>query len=111
MNTFKDDVFTKLIYLGYLAYDEDTKEVYIPNKEILYGFNTIIRGSLWNTVAKKIELSRQLLKVVQEFREDTVGNLINKYRYLNNHKKYDIEEALKNFILFAFYSAKESYTK
>ena len=64
MNTFKDDVFTKLIYLGYLAYDEDTKEVYIPNKEILYGFNTIIRGSLWNTVAKKIELSRQLLKVV-----------------------------------------------
>ena len=30
----KNDVFTVLIHLGYLAYDEGTKRCYIPNKEV-----------------------------------------------------------------------------
>ena len=36
MTTFavEDDVLTLLIHLGYLAYDTDMKEVYIPNNEI-----------------------------------------------------------------------------
>ena len=33
-----DDVMTLLIHLGYLGYDFETKEVFIPNKEILVGF-------------------------------------------------------------------------
>ena len=40
MTTFAnaDDVMTLLIHLGYLGYDFETKEVFIPNKEILVGF-------------------------------------------------------------------------
>lgn len=36
MTTFrtKDDVFTLLVHLGYLAYDGKNKCVYIPNNEI-----------------------------------------------------------------------------
>ena len=36
MTTFKsrDDVLTLLVHLGYLAYDEETQEVFIPNLEI-----------------------------------------------------------------------------
>lgn len=30
----KDDVLTVLIHLGYLTYDEDSEECYIPNKEV-----------------------------------------------------------------------------
>ena len=30
----KDDIMTLLIHLGYLAYDEESKSVYIPNEEI-----------------------------------------------------------------------------
>lgn len=30
----KDDVLTLLVHLGYLAYDDDSKEVYIPNEEV-----------------------------------------------------------------------------
>jgi len=43
MRTFiyKDDIFTMLVHLGYLAYDTDTKLVYIPNKEIQNVFKTI----------------------------------------------------------------------
>lgn len=40
MSTFKtkDDVLTLLIHLGYLAYDSEKREVYIPNKEIIGEF-------------------------------------------------------------------------
>lgn len=36
MNDFhdKDDVFTYLIHLGYLAYNRDEQECYIPNREV-----------------------------------------------------------------------------
>lgn len=30
----KDDVLTLLVHLGYLAYDAEKKEVYIPNQEV-----------------------------------------------------------------------------
>ena len=31
----RDDVFTFLIHLGYLAYDEEEEQCYIPNREVL----------------------------------------------------------------------------
>ena len=36
MTTFKtkDDILTLLVHLGYLAFDETEKEVFIPNQEI-----------------------------------------------------------------------------
>lgn len=42
MTTFagKDDILTLLIHLGYLGYDNENKEVFIPNKEILDVFKT-----------------------------------------------------------------------
>lgn len=34
----RDDVLTLLIHLGYLAYDEDSENVCIPNEEIRMSF-------------------------------------------------------------------------
>lgn len=39
----RDDVFTLLVHLGYLAYDGQEKAVYIPNKEIRLEFLRAIR--------------------------------------------------------------------
>lgn len=39
----RDDVLTLLVHFGYLAYDTSTKEVFIPNKEILEEFNRAIK--------------------------------------------------------------------
>ena len=40
MTTFhsKDDILTMLIHLGYLGFDNKTKEAFIPNKEVLQCF-------------------------------------------------------------------------
>ena len=42
MTTFhsRDDVLSLLIHLGYLGYDDETGEVFIPNREILDEFRT-----------------------------------------------------------------------
>ena len=49
MTTFasKDDVLTLLVHLGYLAYDNKRKEVFIPNEEIRAEFVSAIEGSGW----------------------------------------------------------------
>ncbi|MCD8119103.1 MAG: AAA family ATPase [Lachnospiraceae bacterium] len=43
----KDDVLTLLIHLGYLAYDQQNKEVYIPNREVAEVFQSAIKGGKW----------------------------------------------------------------
>ncbi len=41
----KDDVLTLLVHLGYLAYDIDSRSVYIPNEEVRQEFvRTVTTG-------------------------------------------------------------------
>ncbi|MCD7868702.1 MAG: AAA family ATPase [Clostridiales bacterium] len=44
----KDDVLTLLIHVGYLAYDQKAKEVYIPNQEVTEAFQSSVKGGKWN---------------------------------------------------------------
>ncbi|MCL2322147.1 MAG: AAA family ATPase [Oscillospiraceae bacterium] len=57
MVTFKtnDDILTLLIHLGYLGYDLEKKEVFIPNKEIRDEFVTAIRDTDWNEIINAIQ--------------------------------------------------------
>lgn len=43
----KDDVLTLLVHLGYLAYQKDTCQVFIPNAEIRSEFLRAIKGCDW----------------------------------------------------------------
>lgn len=40
----RDDVLTVLIHLGYLAYDKDRGEAYIPNAEVRSAFFNAVQG-------------------------------------------------------------------
>ena len=61
MTTFtgRDDVLALLIHLGYLGYDDETSEVYIPNNEVLDEFNTSTKGSEWVESFKSFEISQR----------------------------------------------------
>lgn len=54
MTTFhtKDDVLTLLVHLGYLTYDEQTDEVFIPNQEIVQEFRRAVRACGWGNPAE-----------------------------------------------------------
>ena len=49
----KNDVLTVLIHLGYLAYDGDTQECYIPNKEVADEFLNAVEDTSWNYLGKE----------------------------------------------------------
>ncbi|ORX79272.1 hypothetical protein BCR32DRAFT_37427 [Anaeromyces robustus] len=51
----KDDVFTMLVHLGYLGYDQITNEVFIPNKEIQNDFLNITKSVVWDAIAEKLK--------------------------------------------------------
>lgn len=54
MTTFHnaDDVLTLLVHLGYLGYNVDTQEVFIPNFEVSKEFVNAVRGAGWNEECK-----------------------------------------------------------
>ena len=43
----RDDVLTLLIHLGYLAYDENREEVFIPNQEIAQEYLRAMKTGDW----------------------------------------------------------------
>ena len=52
-----DDAMTLLVHLGYLGYDFDTKEVFIPNREIQMEYATATKTSGWSEVVHAIQQS------------------------------------------------------
>ena len=56
MQTFKtvDDVLTLLIHLGYLGYDSEAKETFIPNKEIMGEFENAMSVGGWPEVMNQL---------------------------------------------------------
>ena len=75
MTTFhsRDDVLALLIHLGYLGYDDETSEVFIPNREIMDEFRTSTRSGEWKDPFESFEISRNLLKATWDRDADKVA--------------------------------------
>ena len=57
MTTFscRDDILSLLIHLGYLGFDDESSEVFIPNREILDEFKASTKGKAWESAFKSFE--------------------------------------------------------
>lgn len=107
----KDDVLTLLIHLGYLGYDFDTKEIFIPNYEIREQFISTVRVMKWNDVIDSLKLSDRLLKATLDMREEQISEIIEHVHRENvSILKYNDENSLSCVLSLAYYSAKKSYT-
>ena len=58
----KDDVLTLLIHLGYLAYDLQKEEAFIPNKEIVREYENAMSVGGWSEVVRVLKGSEKLLE-------------------------------------------------
>ena len=113
MATFRsrDDVLTLLIHLGYLAYDKERKEVYIPNEEVRDEFYNAIEDTGWQNVMDAITTSEKLLKATWERDEEKVAAGIDKVHQENvSILEYNDENALSCVISLAYYNAINEYT-
>ena len=113
MVTFQvqDDVLTLLIHLGYLAFDFDTKEIFIPNYEIREQFISTVRVLGWNDVIKSIQLSDELLEVTLQGNTDRVSEIIEQVHDENTSiLQYNNENSLSCILSLAYYCARKNYT-
>ena len=113
MTTFesKDDVLTLLVHLGYLAYDSDRSEVFIPNTEIRGEFRNAVTGDHWKDIATALETSDRLIRATWDGDAETVAKLLDAAHMENTSiLTYNDENPLSCVLSIAYYSAMKEYT-
>ena len=98
-----DDVVTLLIHMGYLAYDNKSKEAFIPNEEVRSAFLRAVKNDGWNEVMKAINASEALLKATLAMDERTVEQMIEEIHMKNSSSLlYNNENSLSSVIALAY---------
>ena len=108
----KDDILTLLVHLGYLGYLFDTKEIYIPNKEVFDEFVTAmtVEGK-WKKTIEAVQQSKELLNLTISGKADEVAEHIERvHRESCDPKHYNNEQALRYTVLISYFYAREKYT-
>ena len=101
----KDDCFTLLIHLGYLGYDVETSEVFIPNEEVRVAFRTAIKQCSWPEAIRPYQRSRKFIDAIYAEDADTVAQLVEQtHQSMTSVLAYNSENALSCVIsVLCFY--------
>ena len=106
----RDDVLTVLIHLGYLSYDWDHVECYIPNREVAGEMVNAVEASNWNHVVKALNASERLLQATLEGNEEAVARGVDAAH--DEHTSilsYNDENSLSCVLSIAYYYAVNDY--
>ena len=106
----KNDVLTVLIHLGYLAYDGDAQECYLPNKEVADEMNNALKATTWEPLVKTIKNSKSLLEATISGNEQAVAKGIDQAH--DEHTSilsYNDENSLACVLSVAYIWARNEY--
>ncbi len=108
----KDDAFTYLIHLGYLAYDFITGTCRIPNKEVrMEWFNALEDDKTYKVTDQIIKASEELLVLtLQKSGADVAKALNRSHVHVDSHRNFNNEQALASAVYLAFIDALNYYT-
>ena len=111
MTTFRteDDVFTLLIHLGYLGYDEKNKCVFIPNAEVRAEYINAVSVSDWGEISKALKNSADTLQAIWQIRPEQVAEGIKEAHFETSMLQYNDENALSYTVSLALYAARNFY--
>ncbi len=109
--TFRDrnDVLTLLIHLGYLAYNDETQTVHIPNEEIRLEFAKAVRQTKRDDTIRRVRESDQLIEDTIHRKEEAVAQQIEKIHEEESPLYYNNEQALRSVIKRAYLSHGDEY--
>ena len=81
----KDDVLTVLIHLGYLSYDRQYSECYIPNREVAGEMVNAVEANNWEPVVDALQKSERLLQATLDGDSEAVACVLSiAYYYAKN---------------------------
>ncbi len=106
----KDDVLTLLIHLGYLAYNEETETVRIPNEEIKREFQSAIHTVKLQESIERLKESEKLFADTIQMNEEAVALQIEKVHAEETVAlHYNKEDSLRSVIKLAYYTYRDHY--
>ena len=113
LNNFvtKDDVFTYLIHLGYLAYDYGEQTCRIPNREVRQEWiNAITALDDYKVTNKIIKDSKRLLQSTIDGDAKAVEEALDlSHIHVTSNRSYNNEDALQSAIYLAYIYALNKY--
>ena len=106
----KDDALTVLIHLGYLAYDRQTMECYVPNYEVAGELTNAVESTDWTPVIRALKQSEDLLQATLEGDEEAVAKGVDAvHDESTSILSYNNENSLACVISLAYYAARNHY--
>ncbi len=106
----KDDVLTLLVHLGYLGYHFDSREVFIPNKEVIEEFESAMSVSGWPEVMRVLKASEKLLEYTVSGDAGSVAEALDRaHTEVASILTYNDENSMACAIGLAYYSARKDY--
>ncbi|MCI8941073.1 MAG: AAA family ATPase [Dorea sp.] len=114
MTTFhmKDDVLTLLVHLGYLTYDEQTDNVFIPNQEIAQEFIRAVKVGGWGSLMEALNRSEELLKSTWAMDADAVAKgVANARKDMASILQYNDENSMACALYAAYSATRAHYAK
>ena len=108
----KDNVFTYLIHLGYLAYNRADKSCYIPNEEVrIEWVNSIEDSADYKKVMQIINTSKKLLDDTINGNEEAVAKALDAaHSEVTSPLTYNDEHCFQSAICLAYFYANTRYT-
>ncbi len=106
----KDDVLTVLIHLGYLSYNREKAECYIPNREVAGEMVNAVEANNWAGVVTALQDSEKLLQATLDGDEEAVARAIDAAHDENTSiLSYNNENSLACVLSIAYYYARNDY--
>ena len=106
----KDDVLTVLIHLGYLSFDWQKSECYIPNREVAGEMVNAVEDNNWTCVVDALKASEQLLQATLDGDEEAVALGVDAAHDENTSiLSYNNENSLACVLSIAYYYARNDY--
>lgn len=106
----RDDVLTVLIHLGYLSYEWEEEECYIPNREVAGEMVNAVKANNWQPVVDAIQQSKLLLKATLDGDCEAVARGVEAAHDENTSiLSYNNENSLACVLSIAYFYARNNY--
>ncbi len=106
----RDDVLTVLIHLGYLSFDWERRECYVPNYEVSEELANAVEETGWTVIAHALQQSERLLTATLRGDAEKVARMMEAAHDSEaSIYKYNDENTLSCVISIAYYYAHGDY--
>ena len=108
----KDDIFTYLLHIGYLAYDDEAQQCYIPNEEVRQQwFDALKITDDYQEIIKLLESSKELMNSLLAKDEAALAEALEHvHSTALAPNAYNNEASFQTVLGLAFFYANTKYT-